>query len=126
MEDDGPRPPIDRLLGIRVVQVEAGAVVFAMHASPWLANEFGTVSGGALAVLAQSATSASGQSAARVGRPVRALDVKVNFLRPVVPDGSEILATGRVLHRGRLCVANSHLHHHGKLVTLATGTTVLG
>ncbi len=126
VEEGGPRPPIDRLLGIRVVQVAVGEVVFAMHASPWLANEFGSVSGGVLAVLAQSATSASGQSAARVGRPFRALDVKVNFLRPVVPDGSEILATGRVLHRGRLSVANSHLHHRGKLVALATGSTVLG
>lgn len=121
-----PRPPIDRLLGIRVVGVGEGEVTFAMPASPWLGNELGMVSGGMLGLLAHSATSAAGQSVARAGSPYRALDVKVNFLEQVEPDGELITATGRAIHRGKLVVANTEVTHGGQLVATATGSTVLG
>lgn len=120
------RPPIDRLVGIRLVGAGKGEVTFAMPASPWLANEFGMVSGGMLALLAKSATAAAGQASARSGYTYRALDVKVNFLRGVPPDGADIVAVGRMTHRGRLTVASAEVRHKGRLVALATGTTVLG
>jgi acyl-CoA thioesterase len=121
-----PRPAIDRLIGIRVEAVNEGEVTFTMPASQWLANELGTVSGGMLGLLAHSATSAAGQSVARPGSPYRALDVKINFLEQVEPDGEPISATGRAIHRGRLVVANTEVSHSGKLVATATGSTVLG
>ena len=34
-----PRPPIDQLTGIRLVEAEPGPAVFALPASPWLRNE---------------------------------------------------------------------------------------
>ena len=121
-----PRPPIDRLIGIRLVEVGEGEVTFTMRASPWLGNELGTVSGGMLGLLAHSATSAAGQSVARAGSPYRALDVKVNFLEQVDPDGEPVSATGRAIHRGKLVVANTEVTHGGRLVATATGSTVLG
>ena len=121
-----PRPPIDRLLGIRLAAVGDGEVTFTLPASEWLANELGMVSGGMLGLLAHSATSAAGQTVARPGSPYRSLDVKVNFLEQVPPDGSPIVATGRALHRGKLVVANTEVTHGGQLVAMATGSTVLG
>jgi uncharacterized protein (TIGR00369 family) len=120
------RPPIDRLTGIRLLHAETGTATFAMRASPWLANEFGAVGGGLLALLAKSATAAAGQTAARTGYGYRALDVKVNFLRGVQPDGTDIVAVGQVAHRGRLTVANAEVRHKGRTVALATGTTMIG
>lgn len=119
------RPPIDRLVGIHLIGTTKGEASFAMKASPWLTNEFGAVSGGMLALLAKSATAAAGQASARAGHSYRALDVKVNFLRGVPADGTDIVAKGRMTHRGRLTVASSEVWHRDRLVALATGTTEL-
>ena len=125
-QGEQPRPPIDRLLGIRVTRAERGEITFSMPASEWLANELGMVSGGCLGMLAESATSAAGQSLARPGSGYRALDVKVNFLAQVPPDGDDIVAQGRALHQGKLMVATTEVTHQGKLVAIATGSTVMG
>lgn len=125
-DGDRPRPPIDRLFGIRLEAVSEGEITFVMPASGWLTNEMGTVSGGAIGLLAKSATSAAGQTVARPGYPYRALDVKINFLKQVPPDGEPIRATGRAVHRGKLMVANTEVVHGGELVAVATGSTVLG
>lgn len=121
-----PSPPIDRLTGIRLLEADGGRVVFAMPASGWLAQEFGAVFGGAIALLGMSAASAAVQATAEPGTGFAALDVKVNLLRPVLPDGEDLVATGTVLHRGRrLAIGASEVHHGGKLVALVTGTTEL-
>ncbi|HMI71373.1 MAG TPA: hypothetical protein VK510_15365, partial [Solirubrobacteraceae bacterium] len=55
-----------------------------------------------------------------------ALDVKTNLLRPVPADGSEIVATGTVLHRGkRLAIATADVMHGDVRVAVLTGTTAL-
>lgn len=123
---DRPRPPIDRLFGIRVESVTEGEITFAMPASEWLTNEMGTVSGGAIGLLAKSATSAAGQTVARPGYPYRALDVKINYLKQVAPDGELLRATGRAVYRGKLMVASTEVTHGEELVAVATGSTVLG
>jgi uncharacterized protein (TIGR00369 family) len=125
------RPPVDRLLGITARQIAQGDgpapdVTFTMRASPWLGNEFGTVSGGALVLLAKSATAAAGQAAARPGSPYRALDVKVNLLEPVPLDGRELVAVGRTRHVSKLTVATGEVRHNDALIALATGSIVLG
>jgi acyl-coenzyme A thioesterase PaaI-like protein len=38
-------PPIDRLLGIHLLEVETGRAVFAMPAGGWLSQEYGTAFG---------------------------------------------------------------------------------
>ena len=123
-----PRPPIDHLTGIRLTAAEEGCVTFAMPAGGWGTNEFGTLYGGLLALLASSAGSAAVQTTAPVGTPFAALDMKINVLRPVLPDGSEVTATATVIHAGRsLAIANTEIvDATGQTVALATGTTSLG
>ncbi len=123
-----PRPPIDHLTGMRLTTAEEGSVTFAMPAGGWSTNEFGTVYGGLLALLAASAGSAAVQTTAPVGTPFAALDMKINVLRPVMPDGSELTATATVVHAGRsLAIANTEIvDSSGARVALATGTTALG
>ena len=121
-----PHPPIDQLTGIRPVQAEEGRVVFAMPASPWLRNEYGTVYGGILTLLAKSAAAAAVQSTAGHGTRFTARDIKINFLRPVPADGHQLVATGTVLHRGtRLAIATAELMHGDDRVAVLTGTTAL-
>jgi len=121
-----PRPPIDQLIGIRLVGAEPGRVVFALPASAWLRNEWGAVYGGVLTLLAKSAAAAAVQATASRGTAVTALDAKINFLRAVPADGRELLATGTVLHRGkRLAIATAEVVHSDVQVAVLTGTTAL-
>jgi uncharacterized protein (TIGR00369 family) len=91
-----------------------------------LLQEIGTVFGGMIALLAKSATAGAVQSAASAGTRFTALDLKVNFLRAVEADGTELFARGKVVHRGsRLVIANTDVTHGGRTVAIATGTTAL-
>jgi uncharacterized protein (TIGR00369 family) len=66
------------------------------------------------------------QAVAGTGTRFTALDLKVNFLRPVDADGTDLSATGRVIHRGRrLTIATTEVTHLGRPVAIATGTTAL-
>ncbi len=123
-----PRPPIDHLTGMRLTAADEGRVTFVLPAGPWTTNEMGTVFGGMLALLAASAGSAAVQSVAEVGTPFAALDMKLNVIRPVFPDGTDLTATATVVHAGRnLAIANTKIvAANGKTVALATGTTALG
>ena len=121
-----PRPPIDQLTGIRLVGAEQGRVAFTLPASAWLRNEWGTVYGGALTLLAKSAAAAAVQTTAAQGTGFSALDVKVNYLRAVPADGRELQATGTILHRGkRLAIATAEVTHGDHRVAVLTGTTAL-
>lgn len=55
------------------------------------------------------------------------IDLKVNFLRPGIADGRELLARGTVTHAGRtIAVAHSEVvKADGKRVALATGSALL-
>jgi uncharacterized protein (TIGR00369 family) len=121
-------PPIDLLTGIRLVAADEGTVSFALAAHPWTANEFGTMFGGMLALLAASAGSAAVQTTAPAGTAFKALDLKLNIIRPVRSDGRELVATGRVLHRGwQLAIAGTEiLDDAGRQIAVATGTTMVG
>jgi acyl-coenzyme A thioesterase PaaI-like protein len=59
-------------------------------------------------------------------RPI-AVDLKVNFLRPVLPDGRELQAHGRVRHSGRtISVAEADvINADGKAVAVATGSAMV-
>jgi uncharacterized protein (TIGR00369 family) len=119
-------PPIDRLTGIRLSDAADGRVVFSLPTHGWLLQEIGTVFGGMIALLAKSATAGAVQAAAGAGTRFTALDLKVNFLRAVDADGTELLAEGAVVHRGRrLVIANTKVTHRGRTVAIATGTTAL-
>ena len=59
------------------------------------------------------------------GASYATLDLKVNFLRPVSPDGTDLTATGQVIHRGKtLAIASSEVFDaEGRKVAMATGST---
>jgi len=126
LRGEAPRPPVDQLTGIRLSEAERGRVVFRLVASPWLRNEFGNVYGGVLSLLAKSAAAAAVQTIAAEGVAFTALDVKVNFLKGVPADGSELVATGTVTHAGkRLAIGSADVMQGDVRVAVLTGTTAL-
>ena len=120
-------PPIHFLTGVRPTAAGAGEAVFALPCHEWLCSPLGTVEGGTIAMLADCALSSAIQTVAPPGAALAAMDLKVNFVRPVRPDGRELLANGRVRHAGRtITIAEAEVvDADGKTVALATGSAML-
>jgi uncharacterized protein (TIGR00369 family) len=121
-----PAAPIDRYTGIRLTEADDGQAVFSLPMRSGLMQEMGTVFGGVIALLAKSASGAAIQTIAPAGTGFTALDLKVNFLRPALAEGAELIATGSLTHRGkRLSIANAVVTYRGRPIAIATGTTAL-
>lgn len=122
-----PLPPVHHLTGITPLEVDQGHASFAMPTGPWTQTHAGAVYGGAIAFLASSAVSGAAQTLAASATACDSLDLKVNFLRPAVPDGRPLTARGSVMHAGRgLVVSRAEVHDADeRMIALATGSTRL-
>ena len=122
-----PAPPIYYLTGQHPVQAGDGTASFAMPCHEWLCSPARTVEGGFIAMLADSALSCAVQTTCPPATAYATVDLKVNFLRPVFPDGREFVATAHVVHRGKtLAVANAEVvNADGKRVMVATSTSMI-
>ena len=120
-------PPCYLLLGMRGVESGDGAVSLAMRKSSWLCNSFGVMYGGALAFLADATMILAAGSTVAAGTAYNTIDLKVNFLRPVLPGAGELVAKAVVVHRGRtMAVVNCEIRdEQGKLAAQATASVLL-
>jgi uncharacterized protein (TIGR00369 family) len=125
---DLPAPPLAHFCGIAPVEADAGTTTWTMPASEWLcAPVQGRLYGGAIAMLAGTAIDGTVQTTLPAGTAFAPVDLKVYFLRPVPPDGRDLLARGTVLHRGRtIAIGTSEVFDaDGKKVAVATGSAVI-
>jgi uncharacterized protein (TIGR00369 family) len=85
------------------------------------------VQGGGVALLAEAALSAAIQTRIPAGTAMAPIDLKVNYLRPLLSDGRMASAEGRVIHAGRrIAVANSEVTDaDGRRIAVATGSAML-
>lgn len=123
---DLPQPPIAALTGLRPIEAGDGTVTVVLPCSEWLASPLRTVQGGVTAMLADAALLFAVQTTVEPGTAFAGLDLKVNYLRPVLPDGEDLTATAEVVNRGRsLAIARAELtNSKGKRVALATGSSI--
>lgn len=119
-------PPCWLLMGLRAVNTGEGKMTLAMSTSRWLCNSFGVIYGGAIAFLADATIILAAGSTVHAGTAFNTMDLKVNFLRPVLPDG-ELTAHASVIHRGRtIAVVNCEIRDdHGKLAASATSSVLI-
>ena len=120
-------PPVFRFFGLRGVAVLDGEMTIAMPASPWLSTALGVIYGGALALLADAAITTATATTLPPATAFSLLDLKVNFLRPVVPHPGELMARARVVHRGRTIavVTCEIINAEGKTVAMATASVLI-
>jgi uncharacterized protein (TIGR00369 family) len=124
---DLPWPPISRLMGMAPTEASEGACAFSMPTSRWLASPSGLVLGGATACLADMALAAAIQTTVPAGTAFAPTDLRVQFIRPVPPDGGLITAHAKVVHRGRGTAASRTevTNEGGKLLALANASAVI-
>ena len=122
-----PAPPTRYLMGLRLVDAAQGRAAFSLPASEWLCPPSGKVQGGVIAMLADAALSTAISTVTPAATAMASIDLKVNFLRPGIADGRELVARGTVAHAGRtIVVAHSEvMNADAKLVALATGSALL-
>ncbi len=122
---DLPQPPLHELFGLILTEVGEGQCVFSLPCTRWLCGPVGYVQGGVIALLAHTALHAAVETTAAAGTGCVPLDVKVNLLRPVSPDGRELMARAHVVHQGRSsAVASAEVTDaDGKRVALVTGSS---
>ena len=120
-------PPAARLLDIRLDEVDDGGVVFSMEPRETHYNPAGTVHGGILTVLADTAMTTAVMSKLPAGSWAPTIELKMNFIRPVTESTGRISATGSVIHVGRkVAVAESRiLDADGVLYAHSTSTCAI-
>ena len=123
----GPPVAVADLLGMRPVVVEHGTVTFACEADARFANPMGTVHGGIIATLLDSALGCAVQTVLPDGAAYTTLSLEVKYLRPVAVDAGELLATGTIVHAGRRqATAEGRLtDESGRLLATATTTCLV-
>lgn len=120
-------PPSAHLFGAFPIEAAEGSCAFSMPASGWVTSPSGFVEGGVTACLADYALGAAMQTTMPAGTAFAPTDLRVQFIRPVSPDGAPITARASVVHRGRgLAAARADVTtQDGKLVALASGSAVI-
>lgn len=111
-----------KLVGFRAVSFGDGKAVFEMEADDRHHNPMGTVHGGILCTLADSAMGFAFASTLGPGESFTTLEIKMNYLRPVFE--GKLVAAARVVHRGKAIglVDCDVTNGDGKLVARATST----
>ena len=119
--------PTCSLLGLRFVEVAESSVTLAMPASMWFCTGFGTFYGGAVSAFADASINAAVTTTLPAGTSFATLDLRMNFLRPVTPDGRELIARATVEQRGRtIAVSTVRIDDaDGKRVAMATGSAMI-
>jgi uncharacterized protein (TIGR00369 family) len=122
-----PPPPVMQMLGIEGFEAEEGRVTVLMTPQEFHYNPLGTVHGGVLATLLDTAASCSVHSVLPAGTGYTTLDLTTKFLRPATLASGVLRCTGGVLSRGRrTALGEARLTDEaGRLLAHATASCLL-
>lgn len=121
-----PPPPIAVLMGMWITEVSEGRVVFAAEPAEYHYNPLGTVHGGVMATLLDSALGCVVQSMLPTGISYTTVELKVNYLRPITVKTGTVYCEGKIIYvggriataEGRLTDAEGKLYAHGTTTCL--------
>ncbi len=114
--------PLRSFLGIEIEDVEPGRAIARLRVSDDLLNPNGTVHGGVLFTMVDTAMGKATMTLLDEGRLCASIEIQMRFLRPV--SGGHLEADTTVVRRGRKVVhLESRIHDtNGVLVATGAGT----
>ncbi|MCI4065425.1 PaaI family thioesterase [Micromonospora sp. R77] len=120
-------PPIMHLIDMARMEAEEGRVAVELVPQEFHYNPLGTVHGGVISTLLDTAAACSVHTTLPAGVGYTSLDLNVKFLRPVTVASGLLRCEGTVLQRGRrTALAEARLTDgRGRLVAHATSTCLL-
>jgi uncharacterized protein (TIGR00369 family) len=127
MDGTLPAPPIQRALDFRLIKVERGSTVFAGIPRYDFYNPLDSVHGGYTAALLDSCMSCAVHSTLDAGYNYSTLEVKINYVRPILAETGEVHAEGKIVSAGRrIATAEGRLvDSGGKLYAHGTTTCLI-
>lgn len=122
MVGGGPRAGWRETIGARIAEVDRGRVVVELDAEARHRHEGGVVQGGVITQIADAAMGMSLMTMQPEGMANTTIELKINFIRPVV-DG-RLRAVGKVVEIRRTLLFGEAevLDEAGKLVAFASST----
>jgi uncharacterized protein (TIGR00369 family) len=126
-DGNAPVAPISELVGFDLVEVGEGRASFELDPAQRHYNPLGTVHGGIVATLLDSAMGCAVHTTLGEGEAYTTLELKVNFVRAITEATGRVLAAGSVIHRGgRVATADARLtDESGRLLAHATSTCLI-
>lgn len=116
-----PAPPIGESFDFLLTEIENGHAVFEGKPHAKFYNPLGTIHGGFIATLLDSAMACAIHSTLEAGKGSTSVEIKVNFVRPIFEKTGSLKAVGEVVNVGRqiasaegkLIGADGKLYAHG-------------
>jgi uncharacterized protein (TIGR00369 family) len=96
-----PAPPICETAEFWIAEAEAGRVVFEAVPSRRFYNPLGSVHGGWLSTVLDSAMGCAVHSTLKAGQAFTTVDMTVSFVRPAFERTGRLRCEGKVVHAGR-------------------------
>jgi uncharacterized protein (TIGR00369 family) len=122
-----PAPPFAVETDIWLVEVESGRVVFEALPSSRFYNPHGTVHGGWISTLLDSAMGCAVHSVLKAGQAYTTVDMTVSFVRPVFEKTGKLRCEGKIIHAGsRIATAEGRVWDQaGTLITHGSETCLV-
>ncbi|MDI1462028.1 PaaI family thioesterase [Catellatospora sp. KI3] len=122
-----PAPPVMHLLGMDGIEAEEGRIVVTMRAQEFHYNPLGTLHGGILSTLLDTAAACAVHTTLPANTGYTSLDLNTRFLRPATVESGMLRCEGTVISRGRrTALAQAHLtDERGRLIAHATSTCLI-
>lgn len=122
-----PPPPILQLIGYDSFEAEEGRVVLRVPAAEFHYNPLGTVHGGVIATMLDTATGCTVHSTLPAGVGYTSMDLSTRFLKPVTVASGLLTCEGAIISRGRrAATAEARLtDERGTLLAHATSACLL-
>ena len=119
--------PMVRLLGMHISEVDEGRVVITAEMRPEHENGLGIAHGGFAATLLDSALGCAVNTVMPAGKIFTTLEMKINYVRPVVRDAGPLSCIANVIHAGRTTATAEGriVDASGKLYAHGTATCIL-
>ena len=122
-----PAPPFAVETDIWITEIETGRVVFEGQPSARFYNPLGTVHGGWISGLIDSAMGCAVHSLLKAGQAYTTVDMTVSFVRPVFEKTGRLKCEGKIVHAGsRIATSEGRVwDQSGKLVAHGSETCLI-
>ena len=125
----GELPPsgMVQLLGLKLVEVDEGRVVFTVQPDERHYNGLGIAHGGFAATLLDSALGCAINSMMPAGKTFTTLEMKINYVRPITRERGELRCEANLIHAGgRVATSEGRIiDQDGRLYAHGTATCML-
>lgn len=127
LDGELPQPPISSLVGMRFTLVEPGRVHLELDPGEQHTNPLGTVHGGVISTMLDSAMSCAVHTTLPAGTGYTTLELSINLVRGITPASGTVRAEGEVVHGGRRAATASGrlVDASGKLCAHGTATCLV-